>query len=73
MGNIKTQCDYFGCTKPIRFNDLKFSPPTKRYCKKHGAECDKSIDRGAKHILKFWVKAGGGAKRMAEFHCSNKD
>ena len=68
MGEIKIICDYFSCNEPIRFNDLKFTPPTKRYCKEHGSECDEAIDKGAKHILKFWVKAGGGAKQMAKYH-----
>ena len=60
-------CDYFGCYKPICEEDEEFTPPTLRFCTAHSEESQKLIqseDIGG--LLQFWVKAGGGAERMAQ-------
>lgn len=38
----------------------------KRFCKKHDAECRKAWNTSAHAVMAFWLKAGGGARRMAD-------
>lgn len=65
------KCDYYGCEKPIRKEDESITDGhTLRFCEEHGAELDAVIAgldaNGPAPMLRFWIKAGGGHKRMAD-------
>ena len=64
MSNI---CDYFECGKPICEDDKKdYKPPSLVFCEEHSREADNYIEaHDIPGLLSFWVRAGGGAKRMA--------
>jgi len=59
----KIECSYFDCRQDVCEDDLKFHPPTMRFCQKHRDEVNDYIDRNEIHkLVTFWVKANGGAK-----------
>lgn len=60
-------CDYYDCSKLVREEDMEFTPPTKRYCQKHGAELDSVFDEDDMgKVLGWWVKSMGGAKEATK-------
>jgi hypothetical protein len=63
---MKNICDYFGCDEPICDADKEYNPPSLMFCVNHSNEVDMYIeDHNIPELLAFWVRAGGGAKRMA--------
>jgi len=58
-------CDYWGCREPIEPTENNIENGM-RFCKKHQAEVNALVDTmDVRGLLSFWVKAGGGAKKMA--------
>jgi len=64
---VADKCSYFGCEQDVCEHDINYPPPSMRFCQKHSDEVNGYIKRHEiPKILSFWVKANGGAKRMAE-------
>ena len=60
-------CSYFGCEEKVCEHDVDYPPPSMRFCQKHSEELGAYIqNHNIPKILGFWVKANGGAKRLAE-------
>lgn len=63
-------CDFYSCSKPVREKDLTLVEDLK-FCEDHGSQIEEIISRleddddAIKELLGFWVKAHGGAKRLA--------
>jgi hypothetical protein len=60
------KCDYFGCDKPLAPDQAETGM---KFCIEHDAEFSaiamaEPFDPAA--LLRFWVRARGGAKRMAK-------
>lgn len=67
MAEMRTRgehCDYYGCDKPLAPDQ----PETgMRFCAEHDAEFAQLAREGKPGpILRFWVKAQGGAERAAK-------
>lgn len=60
------KCSFDRCEKEVCDED-KDSPDRMKFCQEHHDELKKyAIDGDAKAILGFWIKANGGAKKLAQ-------
>jgi hypothetical protein len=60
------KCSYYQCTEPITKEEID-SEDKMLFCKQHYEELKAKIEKGDyKGIIGFWVRANGGAKRLAE-------
>lgn len=64
-----TICSYYGCDKPILESEAIHDGHSMNFCAEHDAEFTKiaqadPFDPAA--LIRFWVKANGGAQRMAD-------
>lgn len=64
---VKKQiCSFDGCADEVCEADKK-SPDRMHFCQKHHDQLAQYVKDNAIHkILGFWVKANGGAKKLAE-------
>ena len=59
-------CSFFGCVDSICAAD-KESPDRMHFCQSHHDQLAQYVkDNNVPKILGFWIKANGGAKRLAE-------
>lgn len=66
MSNPYIKCSYFGCDEFVCKEDLNIQQGMK-FCQSHHDQLEKIIEEeNPKKIIGFWIKANGGAKRLAE-------
>lgn len=59
-------CDYEDCNEPVCDKDITSITTDMKFCVKHFEEVTKLIDAiDAKGLLRFWIKANGGAQLLA--------
>ena len=65
---MKLKCSYFGCQDSICKDDENIEQGMK-FCQDHHDELESYITAkpfNPAKVVSFWIKANGGAKRMAE-------
>lgn len=61
------KCDFAGCEKMICEEAKLLEPTSHHYCREHHDQLNRLIEQhNSRAILAFWVKANGGAERLAE-------
>lgn len=60
--NVLT-CEYIGCANPVCESNLKYLPPSKRYCQAHSDEIDGLFKENDPRKIIDWKILAQGKKR----------
>ena len=70
--NKRTQCDFYGCTKPICAEDysMRDDGHSQAFCTKHSQECNNILATKdastAKKFQEFWIRSYGTPELLAK-------
>lgn len=59
-------CQFFECDKEAVGKPWGKKSTGKKFCEAHDHECRQAWQTSAQAVLAFWIRAGGGARRMAD-------
>lgn len=64
--NKEEKCEFSGCDKSATGKRWGKDGTGKTFCENHDEECKKAWETSAAAIMSFWIKANGGAKKLAK-------